>query len=114
MEEVSAYCGAYVQVPVQGADAEHKNPAEMAEILKAEYRTTGKGFTFGNDPVSVWFDESGMKAGFGTSAKENTILTMSWAEVESSIRGMVEGGSYMNRSEAFLVDQTERERVANS
>ena len=92
---------------------EHKNPAEMAEFLKAEYRTTGKGFTFGNDPVSVWFDESGMKAGFGTSAKENTVLSMSWAEVESHIRGMVEGGSYMNRSEAFLVDQTERERVAN-
>ena len=92
---------------------EHKSPAEMAEFLKAEYRTTGKGFTFGDDPVSVWFDESGMKAGYGTSAKENPVLDMSWAEVESHIRGMVEGGTYMNRAEAFLVDQTERARVAN-
>mgnify|MGYP002624747585 CR=1 FL=1 len=92
---------------------EHKSPAEMAEFLKAEYRTTGKGFTFGDNPVSVWFDENGMKVGFGTSAKENTVLDMSWAEVESHIRGMVEGGSYMNRNEAFLVDQTERQRVAN-
>ena len=92
---------------------EHKSPAEMAEFLKTEYRTTGKGFTFGDSPVSVWFDEGGMKAGFGTSARENTVLEMGWAEVESHIRGMVEGGTYMNRAEAFLVDQTERARVAN-
>ena len=92
---------------------EHKSPAEMAEFLKAEYRTTGKGFTFGEDPVSVWFDENGMKAGFGTSAKENTVLEMSWAEIEGHVRGMVEDGTYMNRNEAFLVDQTERQRVAN-
>ncbi len=91
----------------------HKSPAEMEEVLKAEYRTTGKGFTFGSDPVSVWFDESGMKVGYGTSARENTVLDMSWAEIESHIRGMVEGGTYMNRNEAFLVDQTEWERVAN-
>ncbi|WP_026508078.1 DEAD/DEAH box helicase family protein [Butyrivibrio sp. MC2013] len=92
---------------------EHKSPTEMAEFLKAEYRTTGKGFTFGDSPVSVWFDEGGMKAGFGTSARENTVLEMGWAEVESYVRGMVEGGTYMNRAEAFLVDQTERARVAN-
>jgi multiple sugar transport system permease protein len=54
-----------------------------------------------------------MKAGFGTSAKVNTVLEMSWAEIESHIRGMVEDGTYMNRNEAFLVDQTERQRVAN-
>jgi len=92
---------------------EHKSPAEMAAFLQAEYRTTGKGFTFGDDPVSVWFDENGMKAGYGTSAKENTVLDMGWAEIESHIRGLVEGGTYMNRAEAFLVDQTERQRVAN-
>ena len=92
---------------------EHKTPEQMAEFLKAEYRTTGKGFTFDEHPVSVWFDDSGMKAGYGTSAKENPVLDMGWAEIESRIRGMVEGGTYMNRAEAFLVDQTERERVAN-
>ncbi|MBQ7587680.1 MAG: hypothetical protein IJT37_06595, partial [Lachnospiraceae bacterium] len=66
-----------------------------------------------NDPVSVWFDENGMKAGYGTSANENTILEMDWTDIENRIRGMVEGGSYMSRLEAYFVDQTERERVAN-
>ena len=92
---------------------EHKNPAEMAEFLKREYRTTGKGFQFGEHPVSIWFDEGGMQAGYGTSAKENTIYSMSWEDMESRIRGLVENGSYMSRSEAYLVDQTERARVAN-
>ena len=66
----------------------------MAEFLKKEYRTTGKGFDFGENPVSVWFDESGMRAGYGTSAKENLVAAMSWQEVESHIRSMVENGTY--------------------
>ncbi len=92
---------------------EHKTPAEMSEFLKQEYKTTGKGFTFDDHPVSVWFDESGMSVGYGTSAMENPVLKIGWGEVESRIRGLVEGGDYMNRSEAFLVDSSERTRVAN-
>ena len=92
---------------------ERKSPAEMTEFLKSEYRTTGKGFNFGEDPVSVWFDENGMRAGYGTSAKDNVILDMNWTDIEGHIRGMVENGTYMDRLEAFFVDQTERQRVAN-
>ena len=92
---------------------EHKNPEQMAEFLKSEYRTTGKGFTFDDHPVSVWFDENGMKAGYGTSAKENTFLDMGWSEIENHIRGMVEDGTYISSTEAFLVDPVERSRIAN-
>ena len=91
-----------------------KTPEEMAEFLKKEYRTTGKGFDFGENPVSVWFDESGMRAGYGTSAKENLVAAMSWQEVESHIRSMVENGTYMSANEAFLVDESERSRIANN
>jgi N12 class adenine-specific DNA methylase len=92
---------------------ERKNASEMSEFLKSEYRTTGKGFTFGDNPVSIWFDDNGMKAGYGTSANENTIIEMGWNDIESKIRDMVNNGTYINRSEAFLVEQTERKRVAN-
>ena len=91
---------------------EHKNPAQMAEFLKEEYQTAGKGFTFDGHPVSVWFDESGMKAGYGTSAGRNRMLEMGWADIEGRIRAMVEGGRYISRPEAYFVDQTERERAA--
>ena len=90
-----------------------KTPEEMAEFLKKEYETTGKGFDFGENPVSLWFDENGMQIGYGTSAKETPLAVMSWQEVESHIRSMVENGTYMSANEVFLVDAVERERVAN-
>ena len=89
-----------------------KTSEEMAEFLKNEYKTTGKGFEFDGNPVSLWFDEIGMRIGYGTSAKENTIAVMSWQEAESHIRAMVENGTYMSTNEVFLVDAVERERVA--
>ena len=89
-----------------------KTPEEMTEFLKNEYKTTGKGFEFDGNPVSLWFDEMGMRIGYGTSAKENTLAVMSWSEVESHIRVMVENGTYMSANEVFLVDAVERERIA--
>lgn len=90
-----------------------KTPEEMAEFLKNEYRTTGKGFDFGNNPISVWFNESGMSIGYGMSAKENPVAVMGWQEVEGIVRSMVEHGSYMGANEVFLVDAVERQRVSN-
>ena len=90
-----------------------KSPEEITEFLKNEYGTTGKGFIFDYNPVAVWFDESGMCAGYGTSALESTFLQMGWKEIEHHVRDMVEDGSYMSETEAFLVDESERLRVAN-
>ncbi len=90
-----------------------KTPEEMAEFLKNEYRTTGKGFDFGNNPVSVWFNENGMSIGYGMSARENPVAVMGWQEVEGIVRSMVEDGTYMGANEVFLVDAVERQRVSN-
>ncbi|MDE7203501.1 MAG: DUF3849 domain-containing protein, partial [Lachnospiraceae bacterium] len=89
-----------------------KTPEEMAEFLKKEYGTTGKGFEFDGKQVSVWFDEQGMTAGFGTSALENPKFIMSWQEIETEIRSQVESGTYMGANEAYLVDEVERDRIA--
>ena len=90
-----------------------KTSEEMAEFLKNEYQTTGKGFELGEHPISIWFDESGMRVGYGMSAMQNTIVRMDWHEVEVHVRKMVENGTYIAENEAFLVDAIERERVAN-
>lgn len=90
-----------------------KTQEEMAEFLKNEYRTTGKGFDFGNNPVSVWFNEKGMSVGYGMSARETPVAVMGWQEVEGIIRSMVENGTYMGANEVFLVDAVERQRVSN-
>lgn len=46
-----------------------KTPEEMTEFLKNEYKTTGKGFELDGNPVSLWFDESGMRIGYGYIGK---------------------------------------------
>jgi len=92
---------------------EGKTPEEMTDFLKKEYATTGKGFMLDENPISAWFDPDSMKLGYGTSAKENPFMSLGWAEIENRIRGMVEEGTYMSGTEAFLVDQYERQRVAD-
>lgn len=58
------------------------------EFLKNEYKTTGKGFEFDGNPVSLWFDEMGMRIGYGTSVKENTIAVMSCGRKQRAISGL--------------------------
>ena len=90
-----------------------KTPEEMAEFLKKEYGTIGKGFEFEGKQVSVWFDEQGMSIGHGTSALERPMLTMDWQEIEKEIRLQVEKGVYIGANEAYLVDEVERSRIAS-
>lgn len=92
---------------------QRKSPAEMIAFLQKEYGKTGKGFDFNGTQIAVWFDETGMRAGYGNSATENTVVTMSWAEIEQNIRSQVENGNYMSADEAYLVDEVERGRIAS-
>ena len=85
----------------------------MTAFLKKEYGTTGKGFEFDRKQIAVWFDEGGMRVGYGTSATEQPILTMEWKDIEQNIRRQVENGTYMGANEAYLVDEVERGRSAN-
>ena len=92
---------------------QRKSPAEMAAFLKKEYGTTGKGFDFHGIQIAVWFDENGLRAGYGTSATENPVASLSWEEIEQNIRTQVENGTYMSKDEAFLIDEFERRALAS-
>ena len=85
----------------------------MTDFLKNEYGKVGKGFIMDGHPISVWFDESGMQAGYGNSAKENVILKMDWNDIERFTREMIENGEYMSSTEAFLVDEIVNTKLAN-
>lgn len=90
-----------------------KTPEEMSDFLRREYGSTGKGFNFGEEQISVWFDENGMSAAHGNSALEHTELKLSWEEIEKIIRSQVESGTYMDSTEAYMVDYYERKRITN-
>ena len=85
----------------------------MINFLKNEYGQTGKGFSFDGNPVSVWFNEQGMRAAYGMQAMENPVLSLGWKDIEKYIRSMVENGSYISASEAARVAEGERARVAD-
>ena len=89
-----------------------KTPEEMAEFLKKEYGTTGKGFEFDGKQVSVWFNEQGMTVGYGTSALERPAFTMNWQEIEMGIRSLVEDGAYIGANEIYLMDEVNRGNIA--
>ena len=43
---------------------EGKSTDEIIVFLKKEYSQVGKGFELHGHPISVWFDENGMTAGY--------------------------------------------------
>ncbi len=90
-----------------------KTPEEMTAFLQKEYGETGKGFQFGGEQISVWFNQDGMYAAHGTSALEHTEVHLSWSAVESVIRGQIEAGSYIDSKEAYLADQFVRKELAD-
>ena len=61
---------------------------EAVAFLKKEYGTTGKGFEFDGKQIAVWFDEGGMRVGYGTSATEQPITekVSVWRKAVMAIR----------------------------
>ena len=91
---------------------EGKSTDEIIAFLKKEYSQVGKGFELHGYPISVWFDENGMTAGYGMQAAESVVTTLSWDQIEKYIHAMITYGLYMDANEAALVDKTEMERVS--
>ncbi|MBO5620641.1 MAG: hypothetical protein J5959_03325, partial [Butyrivibrio sp.] len=84
----------------------------MCDFLKQEYGRVGKGFDFDGNLVSALFDEEGLRLGQGTSALDNTFRTLSWEEIESRLRKLVDNGDYIKDSEALLTYDYEAQRIS--
>ncbi len=92
----------------QGKDASY-----MVSFLQYEYGRTGKGFIFNGMKVSVWFDNDGMRIGYGDSACHSQAIIYTWEKVENIIRSMVENGTYMSAEEVKSIDEIEHKRTAD-
>lgn len=93
---------------------EGASPEEVADYLKNEYGKVSKGFTFNGTKISMYTDDTGMTLGIGESAKDGFVKKLSWEEVETRTRRLVESGEYMNISEIELVDGFVREGIAET
>jgi N12 class adenine-specific DNA methylase/adenine-specific DNA methylase len=78
---------------------------ENADFLQKEYGNGGKGFIFGGNHVSVWFNDSGIHLAIGDTAlntQETSLIT--WEQAAKRIRELLDMGRYMPQSELDKVD----------
>ncbi|MDR0858417.1 MAG: hypothetical protein LBN97_05265, partial [Oscillospiraceae bacterium] len=65
---------------------------EQAEFLQKEIGIDGKGFVFGNDRVSVWYD----KQGIYLTQENNADVSFSWQVAAERIAELVDNGQYLS------------------
>ncbi|GHT83982.1 hypothetical protein FACS18947_0710 [Bacteroidia bacterium] len=79
-----------------------------AAFLQKEYGTGGKGFIFGGNHVSVWFDESGIHIAVGdTALNTDNAALVTWEQAARRIRELLDMGRYMPQSELDRADDYE-------
>ena len=81
--------------------------ADNAEFLQQEYRkygSTGKGFIFSGNHVSVWFEEKGIRIAVGDTVLTADASLITWEQAAWRIRELLDMGRYMPQSELDKVD----------
>lgn len=86
--------------------------AENADFLRQEYRRGGKGFIFGGNHVSVWFDESGIRIATGDTVLTPAATLVTYEQAAKRIRELLDMGRYMPQSELDKVDGLEIKTLA--
>ncbi len=88
---------------------------EMAVSLRREFGRGGRGFAIDGASYAVWFDENGLAINSGKSARyDRESLRLSWTEVESRIRRLVENGGYLSPERAAKTWDNEAHELAES
>ncbi len=73
-----------------------KTTEDNADFLCREYKNGGKGFTFGEQKVSAWFDESGIRLGVGKSALQaRDAVHITWEQAAARIKELFDAGLYI-------------------
>jgi len=89
-------------------------PSDIADYLKHEYQTGGRGLQIGMTKVSAWWDKDGLLIGVGQSALQaSDRLFLSWEQVETRIRHLVHSGTYLAPERAAQATENEIKRLSN-
>ena len=88
---------------------------EMAVSLRREFGRGGRGFAIDGASYAVWFDGNGLAINSGKSARyDRESLRLSWPEVESRVRRLVENGGYLSPERAAKTWDNEAHELAES
>lgn len=86
---------------------------DNARFLREHYGTNGAGFYFGERPVAIWYDETGIRIAQGESARGNKATLISWEQAAKRIRELLDLGRYMPQEELDRAADFERQELAN-
>ena len=88
--------------------------ADNADFLQQEYGSGGKGFIFGGNHVSVWFNNSGIHVAVGdTTLNADNPALITWEQAAKRIRELLDMGRYMPQSELDKADSIEIKAIAD-
>lgn len=86
---------------------------DFVDFLKGEYRTGGKGFTFDDRLISVWYDGEGIRIHRGESARNSYDRLVTWEEASGRIHGMYSEGKFASNIIMENALNAEREEIAS-
>lgn len=86
---------------------------ELRRFLVREYRTGGKGFSFGDQKISVWYDQDGIRFRRGESARRNFDRMVTWEEAADRIQEMYDSGNFVSQMILTNAIQVECEELSN-
>ena len=89
----------------------NKSAENIASFLRDEYGVGGKGFTYDNKEMSVWWNEEGIRISYGKSALENSI-TEKWDNAANRVKSMLLAGRYAPNNILQKIESYEKEQVA--
>ena len=88
--------------------------ADNADFLKKEYGDGGKGFEFGDNHVSIWFNDSGIHIAMGETALNAADASLiTWEQAAKRIRELLNMGRYAPQSELNKADGIEIKAIAD-
>lgn len=88
-------------------------PEENAAFLKREYRYGGHGFMFEGQPVSMWWDENGIRIAVGNTAIESkSAVIVTWEQAAKRIGELLQNGRYLPGEDLLRVDEHEITELA--
>ncbi len=90
-----------------------KSIEENARFLRDFYGENGAGFYYQGDKVSIWYDENGVRIGYGESVKKEGVI-LSWEQAAKRIRELLDMGRYMPERELLQAPSFERKGIADS
>ena len=91
-------CDRNTLLRISAALIEDLNEDAMAKFLEKEYKKGGKGFTFDNQKIAIWFDKNGIKFKKNMRAIQNEDRKLTWIEAAHMIQEMYKNGCFCSKN----------------